>query len=66
MFVIGSAVRSGIIGDQPSLTDLDNGNLKYKIDFRNVYATILDKWLGADSKAVLGDKFDNIDLFKKA
>jgi len=65
MFFIGSNVRSGMVGDQPSLSDLDNGNLKYKIDFRNVYATVVDKWLRADSKSVLGDKFDNLDLFQK-
>jgi uncharacterized protein (DUF1501 family) len=66
LFVIGSQVKGGIIGDQPSLTDLDDGDLKYKIDFRNVYATLLDKWLGADSKAVLGDKFDMIDLIQRS
>jgi len=64
MFIIGSSINGGIIGDQPSLTNLDNGNLKYKIDFRNVYSTVLDKWLDADSKSVLGDKFDNIGLFR--
>ncbi|MBS2009661.1 MAG: DUF1501 domain-containing protein [Cyanobacteria bacterium SZAS TMP-1] len=65
MFVIGSGVKSGVIGDQPSLTELDDGDLKYKIDFRSVYATVLDRWLGADSKAVLGDKYDSLDLFQR-
>ena len=63
MFVIGSSVKGGIIGDQPSLTDLDDGDLKYKIDFRSVYATILDKWLHADSKSILLDKYDQLPLF---
>ena len=41
--------------------DLDSaGNLKFKLDFRSMYATILDKWLGADSQSVLGAKFDNV------
>jgi uncharacterized protein (DUF1501 family) len=66
MFVIGSGVKGGIIGDQPSLTDLDDGDLRYKTDFRSVYATILDRWLNADSKAVLGDKYDILDLFQKS
>ncbi|MBU6455494.1 MAG: DUF1501 domain-containing protein [Cyanobacteria bacterium REEB67] len=66
MFLIGSNVKGGIIGDQPSLTDLDDGDLKYKIDFRNVYASVLDRWLGADSKAVLGDRYDMLDLFSRA
>jgi uncharacterized protein (DUF1501 family) len=65
MFIIGSGVKGGIIGDQPSLTDLDDGDLRYKTDFRTVYATILDRWLNADSKAVLGDKYDMLDLFQK-
>jgi uncharacterized protein (DUF1501 family) len=65
LFVIGSQVKGGIIGDQPSLTDLDDGDLKYKIDFRNVYATVLDKWLNADAKSILGDKFDQLDLFQR-
>jgi len=65
MFVVGSGVKGGIIGDQPSLTDLDDGDLRYKTDFRSVYATILERWLNADSKAVLGDKYDMLDLFQK-
>ncbi|MBS1998829.1 MAG: DUF1501 domain-containing protein, partial [Cyanobacteria bacterium SZAS LIN-2] len=65
MFVIGSGVKSGAIGGRPSLTELDDGDLKYKIDFRSVYATVLDRWLGADSKAVLGDKYDSLELFQR-
>jgi len=65
MFLIGAGVKGGIYGDQPSLTDLDDGDLKYKTDFRSVYASILDRWLAADSKAVLGDKYDQLDLFQK-
>ena len=59
-FVVGNPVKGGIYGVQPSLTDLDNGNLKMSVDFRAVYATILDKWLGADSKAILGGQFENV------
>jgi len=66
MLVLGSSIKGGIIGDAPSLTNLEDGDLKYKMDFRNVYATVLDRWLGADSKQVLGDKFDQIELFQKA
>src|SRR5262249_53690804 len=54
-FVIGDPVHSGLYGEQPSLTDLDSaGNMKVKVDFRSIYATILDKWLGSDSQSVLG------------
>src|SRR6185295_14807104 len=52
LFVIGNPVRGGFYGEQPSLaaTELDlAGNVKFKVDFREVYATVLEKWLGADS-----------------
>jgi uncharacterized protein (DUF1501 family) len=58
MFVLGNPVSKGIYGEPPSLTSLDeNGNMKYTTDFRSVYATVLDRWLGASSKDVLGGSF---------
>ncbi|MDQ6661158.1 MAG: DUF1501 domain-containing protein, partial [Chloroflexota bacterium] len=58
MFVLGNPVNKGIFGEPPSLSNLDNtGNLKYTTDFRSVYATVLDRWLGASSKDVLGGSF---------
>jgi len=60
--VFGSGVKGGLYGEYPSLTDLDHGDLKYNVDFRTVYATIVDRWLGADSKEVLGKNFDNLDF----
>ncbi|MEK6288570.1 MAG: DUF1501 domain-containing protein [Acidobacteriota bacterium] len=63
IFVLGNPVRSGLYGAQPSLaaTELDPaGNVKFNVDFREVYATILDRWLGADSKAVLGAQYPNV------
>src|SRR5712692_5280949 len=61
LFVIGNPVHGGLYGQQPSLSDLDSaGNIKFKVDFRQNYATILDKWLGADSLSILGAKFDNV------
>jgi uncharacterized protein (DUF1501 family) len=63
IFVMGNPVRGGLYGEQPSLaaTELDAaGNLKFKVDFRDAYATILDKWLGADSKTVLGAQYSNV------
>jgi uncharacterized protein (DUF1501 family) len=65
MFVAGPAVKGGPIGDHPPLDDLDSGDLKYPIDFRRVYATLLDQWLGVDSRAVLGSKFEHLPLLKK-
>ena len=59
MFVLGNAINKGIYGEPPDLTKLDhNGNLQYTIDFRSVYATVLDRWMGASSKDVLGDTFN--------
>jgi uncharacterized protein (DUF1501 family) len=64
-FVIGNAVKGGLYGQQPAFTDLDSaGNLKFKVDFRSTYATILDKWLGADSQSILGSKFDNLGFLE--
>lgn len=58
MFVLGAPINKGIFGAPPSLSSLDqNGNLKYTIDFRSVYATVLDRWMGASSKDVLGADF---------
>jgi uncharacterized protein (DUF1501 family) len=56
--VLGNAVQKGIYGEPPSLTSLDaNGNLKYTTDFRSIYATVLDRWMGASAKDVLGGSF---------
>ncbi len=63
LFVMGNPVNGGLYGEQPSLaaTELDPaGNVKFKVDFREVYATILDRWLGTDSKAVLGAQYPNV------
>ena len=58
LFVLGNAVQKGIYGEPPDLSNLDqNGNLKYTVDFRSVYATLLDRWMGASSKDVLGGSF---------
>jgi len=49
-FCIGRAVQGGMYGDYPNLNDLDgNGNMKFTVDFRSMYATVLDRWLGQPS-----------------
>jgi uncharacterized protein (DUF1501 family) len=64
VFVIGNPVRGGLYGAQPSLAasvlDSNGGNTEFTTDFREVYATILDKWLDVDSKAVLGEQHPNL------
>jgi uncharacterized protein (DUF1501 family) len=54
VLIAGSGVRGGFVGEQPSLTDLDDGDLKATTDFRDVYATLLTRVLGADPEPVLG------------
>ncbi len=54
IFVAGAAVNGGMFGDQPSLTDLTMDDLKYNVDFRSVYATVLEGALSTDAGQVLG------------
>ena len=63
MFLIsGGLKQKGLINSVPDLTDLDEGDLKYKVDFKNVYATVLNKWLNADDQTILGKKFDYLNF----
>ncbi len=66
MFLMGPMVRSGVIGNHPSLTDLDAGDLKYQIDFRSVYAGVLEGWLKADSKKILEAAYKPVSVIKSA
>ena len=65
MFVAGNKVKGGHYGDLPSLTDLDDGdNLVYTTDFRRVYATMIEGWLGLpDAGEVLNGNFESFDMF---
>jgi uncharacterized protein (DUF1501 family) len=62
MFLIGGDTKGGIYGDHPSLTDLDYGNLKWHTDFRSVYATVLERWLGIGSTPILGSQFPTLSV----
>jgi len=62
IFLAGGKLKNGIIGSHPSLTDLDNDGLKFHTDFRRVYATILDKWLGFESCIVLDRRYEPLDI----
>ena len=46
MFLMGGTVKAGLHGAHPSLTDLDQGDLKHHTDFRSIYTTLLEDWLG--------------------
>jgi uncharacterized protein (DUF1501 family) len=63
MFLCGGGLNAGMIGDAPSLTDLEQGDLKHKIDFRCVYASVLKDWLGTDPNPVLGGRYATLPLF---
>lgn len=63
MFLIsGGLKQKGIINTLPDLEDLNEGDLKYKVDFKNVYATILKNWLSADADKILGKRYDTLSF----
>jgi uncharacterized protein (DUF1501 family) len=64
-FVIGNAVKGGMYGTPPSLTNLVlDDNLESTTDFRQVYAALIEDWMGADSTKVLGRKFKTMNMFR--
>lgn len=64
MFLMGGPVAGGVHGRHPSLTELDRGDLKMTTDFRSVYATLIEDWLGAPSRLVLGGSFPKLPLLR--
>lgn len=64
VFVLGDRVKGGFYGSPPSLTELDDGNLRYTTDFRRVYASLIKEWLGyPDPASLLRGKFETFDMF---
>lgn len=64
MFIAGTPVSGGLYGGRPSLTDLDKKNFKFTTDFRRVYASLLEGWLGAPSEIVLNGRFEQLPLLR--
>jgi uncharacterized protein (DUF1501 family) len=64
VFLAGAAVRAGLVGQTPSLLDLQDGDLKMGIDFRQVYAAVLRDWLGLPAGGALGGDFQPLPLFQ--
>jgi len=64
MFVIGNKVKAGLLGKCPGLApaDLFQGDLKYQVDFRSVYAAVLEGWLKTRSEPILGRKFPPLQI----
>jgi uncharacterized protein (DUF1501 family) len=54
LFVLGGSVKGGVFGPNPDLNNLREGDVPYTTDFRSVYSTILERWLGANPSQVLG------------
>lgn len=63
VFVAGGSLAAGPINGHPSLTELEQGDLKFSVDYRTVYSTVLEKWLGIPSGEVLGGDFGTLELF---
>jgi uncharacterized protein (DUF1501 family) len=64
VFLAGPQIKGGLVGRTPSLLDLDDGDLKMGIDFRRIYATVLEDWLGLPAEKALGAAFDKLPLLK--
>jgi uncharacterized protein (DUF1501 family) len=64
MFLVGGRVKPGVVGAHPSLTDLYMNKLKHHTDFRQVYAAVLDHWLGVSSKEILGSEYKAVEVLK--
>jgi uncharacterized protein (DUF1501 family) len=63
--VVGEKVKGGLYGAQPKLDDLtSNGDLKVSVDYRSVYASVIDGWLAGGSSTILGGTFPDLGLFK--
>lgn len=63
MFLVsGGLKQKGLINPLPDLADLDEGDLKYKVDFKNVYATVLNKWLKADDEKILQKAYSHLEF----
>ena len=63
MFIVGDACRAGVTGGVPNLENLLEGDVRHEIDFRRVYATLLDDWLGVDPTPILGQHYPKLDLW---
>ena len=66
IFLAGGQLRPGLFGKQPRLDQLDQGDLKFLIDYRQVYATILEKWFDVSSSEIFGGRFQTLGLFSSS
>jgi uncharacterized protein (DUF1501 family) len=64
VFVLGRPVHGGLHGPYPDLAHLDDGDPKHAIDFRQIYATVLERWLSLPAEAALGEPLKSLPLFR--
>jgi len=62
LFMIGGGVKGGLYGQMPDLSDTNMGNVRYSTDFRSVYATVLERWLGRPSQTILAGNFSQLPV----
>ena len=60
--ISGGLKKKGLINPLPDLADLQDGDLQHRVDFKDVYATILDNWLSADARTIIGSKVTPLDF----
>jgi len=65
VYLVGHAVRPGLLGDHPPLDDLDEGDLRFNVDFRCVYASILEDWMGAPAAPILGRAYPKAAILRR-
>ncbi|MHC4210303.1 MAG: DUF1501 domain-containing protein [Planctomycetota bacterium] len=65
VYLVGDLLRPGLLGDHPSLDDLDQGDLRFNVDFRSVYAAILEDWMGAPAAKILGREYRRARIFRR-
>jgi len=64
LFLMGGRVRGGLLGKHPPLDDVEGGGQRALMDFRRVYATLLDRWLKLDSRPILGKQYEPLDFLQ--
>jgi uncharacterized protein (DUF1501 family) len=64
LFLVGPIVKPGVANPHPSMTDLDQGDLKYTVDFREVYSAVIGGWMKADARAILEGAFSPAPVLK--
>jgi uncharacterized protein (DUF1501 family) len=63
IFLAGGRLKGGLVGKHPPLTDLEEDAPRFHTDYRRVYATVLERWLGFDARTALGDRYEPLDVF---